>query len=298
MSASAVALDRRQISRFALFVHRSRAVPYLLLLPCAAWIVIFFIVPLVLMIWRSLTHEGFSTVVYTELMTSPQYIKVMMTSLKIVSLTTIVTLLIGYPIAYALTISGTWSRIAILTLVTIPYWVDVIVRSFSWLIVLGDNGIINKTLMQVGLTGRPLPLLYSLVSVLLAMIQILLPTMIITLFGAMLRIDRNLLLAAKIHGATGFQAFRSVFLPLSLPGIYGACLLVFVIGLGFYVTPALLGSPAETMISQTIMIEANENLDYERASAAGVILLLITIAIVTIYNRYFGLERLWGGAER
>jgi putative spermidine/putrescine transport system permease protein len=130
------------------------------------------------------------------------------------------------------------------------------------------------------------------------MIQILLPMMIITLFGAMLRIDRNLLLAAKIHGATGFQAFGSVFLPLSLPGVYGACLLVFVIGLGFYVTPALLGSPAETMISQTIMIEANENLDYERASAAGVILLLITIAIVTVYNRYFGLERLWGGAER
>jgi spermidine/putrescine transport system permease protein len=161
MSASAVAFDRRQISRFALFVHRSRAVPYLLLLPCAAWIVIFFIVPLVLMIWRSLTHEGFSTVVYTELMTSPQYIKVMMTSLKIVSLTTIVTLLIGYPIAYALTISGTWSRIAILTLVTIPYWVDVIVRSFSWLIVLGDNGIINKTLMQIGLTSIILSACYS-----------------------------------------------------------------------------------------------------------------------------------------
>jgi len=130
------------------------------------------------------------------------------------------------------------------------------------------------------------------------MVQILLPMMIITLFGAMLRIDRNLLLAAKIHGATGFQAFRSVFFPLSLPGVYGACLLVFVIGLGFYVTPALLGSPAETMISQTIMIEATENLDYERASAAGVLLLLITIALVTVTNRYFGLERLWGGAER
>ena len=109
MSASAVAFDRRRISRFALFVHRSRAVPYLLLLPCAAWIVIFFIVPLVLMIGQSLTHEGFSTVVYTELMTSPQYFKVMITSLKIVTLTTIITLLIGYPIAYALTISGAWN---------------------------------------------------------------------------------------------------------------------------------------------------------------------------------------------
>jgi putative spermidine/putrescine transport system permease protein len=298
MSVLAAVSDHRQASRFALFVHRSRAVPYLLLLPCAAWIVIFFLVPLVLMTWRSLTHDGFSTAIYAELVTSPQYIKVTLTSLKIVSLTTVATLLIGYPIAYALTVSGGWTRIAILTLVTIPYWVDVIVRSFSWLIVLGDNGILNKTLMQIGLTGKPLPLLYNLVSVLLAMVQILLPMMIITLFGAMLRIDRKLLLAAKIHGASDFQAFRSVFFPLSLPGVYGACLLVFVIGFGFYVTPALLGSPAETMISQTIMIEASENFDYERASAAGALLLLITIAIVMVYNRYFGLERLWGGSGR
>ena len=106
MSAPAAASDRRRISRFALFVHRSRAVPYLLLLPCAAWIVIFFMVPLALMTWRSLTHDGFSTAIYAELMTSPQYLKVTIVSLKIVTLTTVATLLIGYPIAYALTISG------------------------------------------------------------------------------------------------------------------------------------------------------------------------------------------------
>jgi len=298
MSAPTVVLDQRPISRFARFVHRSRAMPALLLLPCVAWIIIFFLVPLGLMAWRSFSQHGLSLAIYGELVTSPQYIKVTFTSLKIVTLTTIATLLLAYPVAYVLTVSSGWARIAILTLVTIPYWVDVIVRSFSWLIVLGDNGILNRTLLQIGLTSRPLPLLYNLVSVLLAMIQILLPMMIITLFGAMLRIDRSLLLAAKIHGATELQAFRWVFFPLSLPGVYGACLLVFVIGLGFYVTPALLGSPAETMISQSIMIEANENLDYERASAAGVLLLLVTVMIVAIYNRYFGLERLWGGTER
>jgi putative spermidine/putrescine transport system permease protein len=298
MSVAALPARQRRISRLAVFAHRTRAIPYLLLLPCAAWIVVFFIVPLGLMTWQSVTHQGFSLAIYGELVTSPQYIKVMSASLKIVTLTTIATLLVGYPVAYALTISDGWTRIGILTLVTIPYWVDVIVRSFSWLILLGDNGILNRTLMLIGITGRPLPLLYNMVSVLLAMIQILLPMMIITLFGAMLRIDRDLLRAARIHGATEFQAFLRVFLPLSLPGVYGACLLVFVIGLGFYVTPALLGSPAETMISQTIMIEAAENLDYERASAAGVLLLMITMAIVAVYNRYFGLDRLWGGTER
>ena len=298
MSGQAAALDRRRMSRLAVFVHKSKALPLLLLVPCIAWIVIFFVVPLMLMMWRSFPHDGFPLAIYGDLATSPQYIKVMLNSLKIVALTTIAALILGYPVAYALTMSGGCTRIAILTLVTIPYWVDVIVRSFSWLIVLGDNGILNKTLLQLGLIAAPLPLLYNLTSVLLGMVQILLPMMIITLFGAMLRIDRNLLLAAKIHGASDFQAFRSVFFPLSLPGVYGACLLVFVIGLGFYVTPALLGSPAETMISQTIMIEANENLDYERASAAGALLLLITLAMVAIYNRWFGLDRLWGGADR
>ena len=298
MSAPAATVDQRHISRFAVFVHRSRAVPFLLLLPCAAWILIFFIVPLGLMTGRSLSQNGVSLSIYWEVLTSPQYIKVMLNSLKIVTLTTIVTLILGYPVAYALTVSRGWTRIVILTLVTIPYWVDVIVRSFSWLIVLGDNGILNKALIGAGLIGRPLPLLFNLVSVLLGMVQILLPMMIITLFGAMLRIDRNLLLAARIHGATDFQAFWRVFFPLSLPGVTGACMLVFVIGLGFYVTPALLGSPAETMISQTIMIEANENFDYERASAAGVLLLLITMALVAVYSRYFGLDRLSGGGGR
>lgn len=292
------AIATRRIPRLAIFVHRSKAAPYLLLLPCSLWILMFFLVPLGIMTWRSVTHEGFSLEIYGNLVTSPQYLKVMLTSLKIVTITTAATLMLGYPVAYALTVADGWTRVAILTVVTIPYWVDVIVRSFSWLIVLGDNGILNKTLMQIGLTGQPLPLLYNMTSVLLGMIQILLPMMIIVLFGAMLRIDRNLLLAAKVHGASEWQAFRNVFLPLSLPGVTSACLLVFVIGLGFYVTPALLGSPAETMISQTIMIEASENLDYERASAAGVLLLAITLAIVIIYNRYFGLERLWGGAER
>jgi putative spermidine/putrescine transport system permease protein len=130
------------------------------------------------------------------------------------------------------------------------------------------------------------------------MVQILLPFAIVTLFGAMLRIDRTLITAAKIHGANEWQAFRTVFFPLSLPGVYGAALLVFILGLGFYVTPALLGSPKETMIAQTIMVEATQTLDWETASAAGTMLLVISTAIAAIYNRYFSLDRLWGGSDK
>jgi putative spermidine/putrescine transport system permease protein len=272
-------------------------VPALLLLPCLAWIAFFFFVPLAMMCWRSLASEGFSLETYSVLFTSPLYTKVMLTTVKIASIATIGALILAYPLAYALTMSGGKVRALILVFVLIPYWVDIIVRSFSWMILLGDNGLINKVLIGLGIVSGPLQLLYNPFSVVLAMMQILLPLTTITLFGAMLRIDRTLIAAAKIHGASGWQAFRQVFFPLSLPGVYGAGLLVFVLALGFYVTPALLGSPRETMIAQTIMVEASQLLDWAQASAAGAVLLLITLSIATIYNRYFSLDRLWGGSE-
>jgi putative spermidine/putrescine transport system permease protein len=274
-----------------------RLLPALLLLPCLIWISFFFLAPLGLMCWRSLASEGFSLETYSVLFTSPLYTKVMITTVKTAGIATAFALLLAYPIAYALTISGAKMRGLILVFVLIPYWVDIIVRSFSWLILLGDNGIVNKTLIGLGIIGAPLQLLYNPFSVLLAMVQILLPLTTVTLFGAMLRIDRTLIAAAKIHGASEWQAFRTVFFPLSLPGVYGAGLLVFVLALGFYVTPALLGSPRETMIAQTIMVEASQLLDWPQASAAGAVLLLITTAIAAVYNRYFSLDQLWGGAD-
>jgi putative spermidine/putrescine transport system permease protein len=276
---------------------RTSLVPALLLLPCLIWIFIFFLLPLALMCWRSLASEGFSFAPYAVLFSSPLYVKVMLTTLKMASVATLGALLLAYPIAYALTVTAGRLRAVILLFILIPYWVDIIVRSFSWLIMLGDNGLINKALTGLGLVREPLPLLYNAFSVLVAMIQILLPIAIVTLFGAMLRIDRTLIAAAKIHGASDWQAFRTVFFPLSLPGVYAAGLLVFILALGFYVTPALLGSPKETMIAQTIMVEASQLLDWAQASAAGAVLLVITTSIAAIYNRYFSLDRLWGGSE-
>jgi putative spermidine/putrescine transport system permease protein len=274
-----------------------RLMPALLLAPCLAWIAFFFLLPLALMCWRSLTAEGFSFAAYSVLFTSPLYTKVMLTTVKTASIATVFALTLAYPLAYALTMSGTKLRALILVFVLIPYWVDIIVRSFSWLILLGDHGLFNAALMALGIVHTPLALLYSPFSVLVAMVQILLPLTTVILFGAMLRIDRTLITAAKIHGAGSWQAFRTVFFPLSLPGVYGAGLLAFVLSFGFYVTPALLGSPRETMIAQTIMVEANQLFDWEQASAAGFVLLVITTLIAAIYNRYFSLDRLWGGSD-
>lgn len=271
--------------------------PALLLLPALSWIVVFFLLPLVLMCWRSLAAEGYSLKAYETVLTSPLYTKVMLTTLETASIATVLALLLAYPMAYTLTLaSGIW-RGLLLMFVFIPYWVDIIVRTFSWLILLGDHGLINALLRNLRIIHAPLPLLYSEFAVLVGMVQILLPLTIVVLFGAMLRIDRTLISAAKIHGASSWQAFRAVFFPLSLPGVYGAALLVFVLSLGFYVTPALLGSPRQTMIAQTIMVEASELLDWGQASAAGFVLLIITTLIAAIYNRYFSLDRLWGGSD-
>jgi putative spermidine/putrescine transport system permease protein len=277
--------------------QQRQAMPVLLLLPALIWIFVFFLLPLILMCWHSLAAEGYSLKAYETVFTSPLYTKVMLTTLESASIATVLSLLLAYPMAYTLTItSGIW-RGLLLMFVFIPYWVDIIVRTFSWLILLGDHGLINALLRNLGIIHAPLPLLYSEFAVLVGMVQILLPLTIVVLFGAMLRIDRTLIAAAKIHGASNWQAFRTVFFPLSLPGVYGAALLVFVLSLGFYVTPALLGSPRQTMIAQTIIVEASELLDWGQASAAGFVLLVITTLIAAIYNRYFSLDRLWGGSD-
>lgn len=274
----------------------SRRMPALLLLPCLAWIFLFFLLPIGIMVWRSFEADGVAN--YTELFRSPVYTKVIVTTLKTAVLSTVITLVVAYPVAYVLATCGARVRALLLVCVLVPYWVDVIVRSFSWLIMLGDNGIVNKSLIALGLTRAPLPFLYNFASVLIAMVQILLPLAIVTLFGAMLRIDLRLMSAAKIHGASGWQAFRTIFFPLSLPGVYGAALLLFVLALGFYMTPALLGSPGDTMIAQTIVSEATMMLDLNRASAAGVVLVILAMAITVVYNSYFSLDRLWGGVRR
>jgi ABC-type spermidine/putrescine transport system permease subunit I len=294
---SARALQPTTTARPTGLLARPGAIPALLLAPCLIWIFVFFLLPLGLMCWRSLATEGFSLAPYAVLFTSPLYVKVLLTTLKMASIATVCALLLAYPIAYTLTVTRGKVRGAILLFILIPYWVDIIVRSFSWLIMLGDNGLINKALVGLGLVSEPLALLYNTFSVLVAMTQILLPITIVTLFGAMLRIDRTLMAAATIHGAGEWQVFRTVFFPLSLPGVYGAGLLAFILALGFYVTPALLGSPKETMIAQTIMIDASQLFDWAQASAAGAVLLLITTAIAAVYNRYFSLDRLWGGSE-
>jgi len=269
---------------------------WLLLTPMLLWMSMFFILPTALIVLRSFAETGFAP--YAEVLTSPVYVKVLLTTLKICAVTTVGCVLLGYPVAYVLTVAHPATRGIMLMLVVLPYWLDYIVRSYSWMILLGRRGLINQLIVWTGLSKGGWPLLYNLFSVSVGMIQILLPLTILTLFGAMLRIDRRLLDAATIHGASPWRAFTTVFLPLSLPGVCAAGLLVFVSALGFYVTPALLGGPEQTMISQTIMVLASDLLNWPLASAASVLLLITVSFLLTIYGRFFRFDRLLGGVGR
>ena len=248
------------------------------------------------MIWQSFAERGLQP--YAAILSSPVYLKVLVTTLKICVITTLGCVILGYPVAYVLATARPPVRAFLLILVILPYWLDFIVRSYSWMILLGRHGLINQLVIGLGLSQTALPLLYNLFSVEIGMIQILLPLTILTLFSTMVRIDLRLVDAATIHGASPWRAFLTVFLPLSLPGVYAACLLLFVSSLGFYVTPALLGGPEQTMISQTIMVIASDLLDWPLASAAGVLLLVVTTGLLLVYSRFFRLDRMLGGMAR
>jgi putative spermidine/putrescine transport system permease protein len=280
-------------SRREFRIDDPRVLGAMLLAPALIWIAAFFLVPIGLLAARSLAETGVAP--YVTILTSPVYLRVLTTTFKICLITTLGCLVLGYPIAYVLTVARPSVRGSLLMLVILPYWLDYIVRSYSWMILLGRRGLINQLILSLGLSETALPLLYNLFSVSIGMIQILLPLMILTLFGAMLRIDLRLLAAAAIHGAGPWRAFATVFLPLSLPGVYAACMLVFVSALGFYITPALLGGPGQTMISQTIMVLASDLLNWPLASAAGILLLLVSTVLLAVYNRFFNVERLFGG---
>ena len=269
----------------------------LLLGPAALWSLCFFVLPLAKMAWRSVYRDGLTLLYYEKFFAGETYLNVILKTFQMSAIVTVGCLLLGYPVAYLLTMMSPRKRALLLLLVIVPYWLDFIVRSYSWMILLGRNGLINQALRGMELTASPIEFLYSVFSVSIGMIQILLPMMILTLFGAMVRIDDRLLLAASIHGARQFAVFRHVFFPLSLPGVFAGCLLVFVTSIGFYITPALLGGPKQTMISQSILVLAADLLDWPMASAVAIVLLMLSMVIVAVYSRFFSTERLWGGTD-
>jgi len=201
----------------------------------------------------------------------------------------------GYPIAYLLATTTDNARNTLILWVLLPFWTSFLVRTFAWIVLLGRRGAINSFLESAGLIETPLALLFNMTGVMIGMVHALMPLAVLTMVSVMENIDRNLLPAASTLGARGGQAFWRIYFPLSLPGVAAAGLLVFITALGFFITPALLGSPRQTMITQVVIQQVEEMLNYPFAGAIAMLLLAMALLVFYLYDRALGMTTLAGG---
>ena len=266
---------------------------WLLVAPAALTIVVLFVIPIGLVLLLSVTDPTVSLAHYRRLFTVPLYANVMVNTFKTSLIVTLACLLLGYPLAYVMARRTDVVAFVLLTAVGLSFWTGFVVRTYSWLIILGNKGPVASAYALAG-WGKPPQLLFTSFSSTLGMTHILLPYMVLALYGVMRKIDPSYLRAAESLGARPFGAFRHVFLPLSLPGVVNGSILVFTMCLGFYITPILLGTPKDMMISQLISQQIEDLLAWGFASAIAVVLLASTLLLLGIYNRFAGLDRLWG----
>lgn len=265
----------------------------LLVAPAVLYLIVLFVVPIGYMLALSVTDPTLSLANYRRLFTVPLYLDVLLNTFKLAFIVTLACLALGYPLAYVMARRNDWVATVFLVAVGLSFWTGFIVRTYAWLVILGRRGPISALYAFAGL-GPPPQLLFTSFASALGMIHILLPYMVLALYGVMRKIDPSYLRAAESLGARPFAAFRDVFLPLSLPGVVNGCVLVFTICLGFYITPILLGTPRDMMISQLINQQIEDLLAWGFASAIATVLLAATLLLLAVYNRFAGLDRLWG----
>jgi ABC-type spermidine/putrescine transport system permease subunit I len=280
----------------SLVPERREARRYLLvLLPAVLVLLALFVYPLLGIADRSVykPRVGYTLDYYAQIWRVPVYLTVIWRTFETSALVTLLCLALGYPLAYLLaTLRPRVARL-LMIVVILPFFTSIIVRTYAWMVLLGGNGVVNQYLMWLGLTDAPLPLLYNKGGVLIGMTYVLLPYMVLTVYSVMRGIEPAFIRAAHSLGASRWQAFRKVFLPLSLPGIAGGTLLVFILSLGFFITPALMGGPSDVMIAMLIEREVEFTLNWSFASALAVILLVLTLIGFVGYNRIVRLERIF-----
>ena len=255
--------------------------------PLLVLMVVAFNAPIVYMLGLAFWEKGrgFTLEHYEGLLEAPVYLRVLGNTMRIALIATLANIIIGYPLAHWMRGLGARGRMIAVALVVLPFWVSILVRTYAWIVVLGNGGIVNRALQWSGLTDSPVSFLYNELGVTIGMANVLLPFLVLPLFAAMLRIDDRLLPAAASTGAPPRTIFWKVYFPLTLPALAAGALLVFILCLGFYVTPAILGGGRVPMISNLLDTLINQIPRWEQASAISTILLIVTLAIFAAYRR-------------
>lgn len=221
------------------------------------------------------------------------YPSLLIQTVRVALETVLLCLVMGYIPAYFFYRTESRLKPLIMILIMLPFWISFIIRTLSWINILGDSGLINHFLVSIGLINSPLAMLYNEGAVLMGLLQYLLPFMILNIYVSLEGIDKNLTDAAKSLGCTEWQAFREVTLPLSMPGVSAGCLLVFVLTCGTYLPPMILGGPGNDMIANLIFKRVITTLDWPFGCAISTLLLLLVGAIVYAYNKYLGINQLF-----
>ena len=207
-------------------------------------------------------------------------------------LVTVTTLVLGYPVAYLLATLPVRTGNLLLILVLLPFWTSLLVRTTAWVVLLQTHGVINDTLSWLHLINRPLRLIYDRGGTVMAMTHIQLPFTLLPIYSVMKTISPTYLRAARSLGAGPFHAFWRVYFPQTLPGVGAGCLLTFILSLGYYITPALVGGPLDQMVGYFVALYTNQELNWGMASALGTVLLAVTLALYVVYNRLVGIDKM------
>jgi putative spermidine/putrescine transport system permease protein len=297
MSTAPTTIPSRLSDRRA--TRRSARSPWILLAPVIALYGLVMIYPLLLLLIESFQESGGSGAVtlanYTRLFSSSVFSSVLLNSFVTAATVTVLCLLLGYPLAYVINMVGPRWRGLMLAAVVTPVLVGALIRSFAWIALLENRGIVNSALMATGLTEAPEQLVYNRLGLMIGMVNVMLPFCVLPIVNVMRGIDTRLVPAASSLGASPARAFWRVFFPLSMPGVSAGALLTFLLSLGFYITPALLGGRQDTMIAQLIQVQVMNIGDFNAAAAMGWVLMGTTVVLLLIYNRFFDLSRVFGG---
>ena len=267
--------------------------------PAFVLVLITMVLPVAWLFWLSFLADNgsFSLEHYRRLIEQPSYARTFVVTFEVSLLTTAICILLGYPLAYVLSQLPRRAANLCLVAVMLPFWTSLLVRTYAWLVLLQRSGLINTWGMKLGLWTEPLPLVHNLTGTMIGMVHIMLPFLVLPVLGAMRSIDKDYLKAAANLGAGPVRAFWAVFFPLSMPGLIAGALIVFILCLGFYVTPAVLGGGKVIMVANAIANDIELFFNWGAASALGVVLLALTLAFLYVASRVLRLDQLFGGGH-
>ena len=267
---------------------------WLLILPAFLLLMGFYVAPIIKVLMISVTDPESGLQHYERLFTSASVQRVILTTLRICLITTVIAMLLGYALAYAVTKASPRAKRWWLLAVLVPLWISVLVRAFAWVTLLRRQGLINTTLMELGVIQEPLQLVWNELGIIIGMVHYMVPFAVLPMLASMQEIDPRLLAAARGLGASRQAVFLRVFLPLTKPGVIAAAVLVFIFSLGFYITPAILGGGKTLMVAEWISLQILDLIRWGLGTMMATMLVLTILVTLAIFSRLVDLRRVFG----